>query len=419
MRIGSTPLRSAILFLYFPSILMGLGQGMVIPALPLIGEAYNVPGALAAQVLTVQLLGRMITLIPAGAMIDRFGVKPSMVGGALLAALSAFGAAYAPSFLAIAATQFTLGMGKSIWMFGRELSAVDMVRREQRGRQMSALMGISSTGMAFGPALGGVLADAVGVRGLFLTLAAVSGVVFVISAAYKETSQRTAGERSPVFNFKVVSLIHPYFRLTYLILFFSTFAQMLRSQVTNSMLPLYSQDELGYSATFTGILFTLIGLTTFSMIIPTGFISDKLGRKWAAAPAAVLTTAGFILFPLGGAVWSLVAAAVLVGLANGLAMGAMTIYTYDFVPRHARAQLQALRRTAGELGAVMSPPVAGVAATLFSAGTSFWFFAPLHAVSAILLVAVARESLQGRRGPNAPTTEEIEAGRPASTQPRL
>jgi len=84
-----------------------------------------------------------------------------------------------------------------------------------------------------------------------------------------------------------------------------------------------------------------------------------------------------------------------------------------------RAQLQAMRRTAGELGAVMAPPAAGVAATLFSAGASFWFFAPLHALSAILLIAVARESLQGRRRPGAPTTEEIEAGKLSSPQTPL
>ena len=185
MRIGSTSLGSAILFLYFPSILMGLGQGIVIPALPLIGEKYGVPGALAVQVLTIQLLGRMLTLIPAGALIDRFGVKLPMVGGALMAAVSSLVAAFAPTFAVIAAAQLTLGMGKSIWMFGRELSAVDMVRREQRGRQMSALMGIGSTGMAFGPALGGILTDAVGVRGLFLTLSALCTVVFFISLAQR------------------------------------------------------------------------------------------------------------------------------------------------------------------------------------------------------------------------------------------
>ena len=92
---------------------MGLGQGIVIPALPLIGEKYGVPGALAVQVLTIQLLGRMITLIPAGALIDRFGVKLPMVGGALLAAVSALIAAFAPAFAIIAAAQLTLGMGRA------------------------------------------------------------------------------------------------------------------------------------------------------------------------------------------------------------------------------------------------------------------------------------------------------------------
>ena len=215
---------------------------------------------------------------------------------------------------------------------------MDMVRREQRGRQMSALMGISSTGMAFGPAVGGVLADAVGVRGLFLVLTAFCGVVFCISLAYREASRPSRAARGPLFHFRAVNEIHPYYKLTFLILFFATFAQMLRSQVTNAMLPLYSQDEIGYSATFTGMLFTLMGLATFAMIVPTGFISDKIGRKWAAAPAAVLTTAGFVLFPVSGGVWTLAVSATLLGLANGLAMGAMTIYTYDFVPRHVRAQ---------------------------------------------------------------------------------
>lgn len=414
MRIGSTPLWSAFVFLYFPSVLMGLGQGMVIPALPLIGETYGVPGALAAQVLTVQLFGRMLTLIPAGALIDRFGTKLPMASGALLACVSALAAAYAPNFAVIAGSQLTLGMGKSVWMFSRELSAVDMVRREQRGRQMSALMGISSTGMAFGPAVGGVLADAVGVQGLFLVLASLCGIVFFISLGYREASRPSRAARGPIFNLRAVNEIHPYYKLTFLVLFFATFAQMLRSQVTNAMLPLYSQDEIGYSATFTGMLFTLMGLATFAMIVPTGFISDKVGRKWAAAPAAVLTTAGFVLFPVSGSVWNLAVSAVLLGLANGLAMGAMTIYTYDFVPRHARAQLQAMRRTAGEMGAMVAPPLAGVAATVFSAGASFWFFAPLHALSAVLLMMAARESLQGHRAHGAPTTEEIEAGRQPS-----
>ena len=101
------------------------------------------------------------------------------------------------------------------------------------------------------------------------------------------------------------------------------------------------------------------------------------------------------------------------GLANGLALGAMTIYTYDIAPTHARGQLQALRRAVGELGALTSPPLAALAASAYSPGAAFWLFAPLHAISALLIFGVGRESLQGKRPAGAPSTQDIDAGAPA------
>jgi MFS family permease len=175
---------------------------------------------------------------------------------------------------------------------------------------------------------------------------------------------------------------------------------MVRGQITNSMLPLYSQEQLGYSATTTGLLFSVIGIMTFVMILPTGFISDKIGRKWAAGPAAVFSGIGFLAFPLAESVTALAAVAVTIGIANGLALGAMTIYTYDIVPDHARGQLQAMRRTFGEFGAVLSPPLGGIIAAAYSPSATFWVFAPLHWLSAFLLFFVAKESLNKRLPPD-------------------
>jgi MFS family permease len=105
---------------------------------------------------------------------------------------------------------------------------------------------------------------------------------------------------------------------------------------------------------------------------------------------------GFLLLPLFSSVPSLMFVAFVIGIANGLAMGAMTIYTFDIVPEEFKGQLQALRRSLGELGAVMSPPVVGILAVTFSPSAPFWFFAPLHAISALLLIFVAKESLRKR-----------------------
>lgn len=395
--------------IYLPSILMTLGQGMIIPALPALGDAFGVSGAIAVQAITAQLLGRALSLMPAGAVVDRWGTRVPMVAGAALSTVSALGAALSPNFLVLVVTQFTWGVGMSTWMFGREIAAFDMVRRDQRGRQMAALMGIGSTGMALGPAVGGVLTDAIGVRGLFWVYAATAGVVLAISLLHREASRRSLPvpkRQGALFSFKRVMDIHPYFRLTYMILFFATFAQMMRGQVTNSMLPLYTQEQLMFRPTETGLLFTVVGMVTLSMIVPTGFISDKLGRKWAAGGAAFFSTVGFLVVPFAQSLPTLAAAMVVMGLANGLAMGAMTIYTYDIVPEHAKGQLQAMRRSFGEFGALTAPPLAGVVAVLSSPGTSFWFFAPLHAISLVLIVFMARESLHRRLAPGAPQPEQ-------------
>ena len=404
------PLRSAALLIYFPSILMSLGQGMIIPALPALGDTFGVSGAVAVQAVTAQLIGRTLVLIPAGAVVDRWGTKLPMVGGASLAVLSGLSAAAAPNFIVVLLAQFTWGAGTSVWMLGREIAAFDMVQADQRGRQMSALMGIGSTGMAFGPAIGGILTDTIGVRSLFLVYAGTSTVVLALSVISRNVVSAHAQRGGGLLNWGAFKEIHPYFRMTYAILFFSTFVQFIRNQVTNTMLPLYTQEELSYSATTSGLLFTVIGAITFLMIVPTGFISDKLGRKWAATPAAAFSFVAFILFPTVDSIPGLLVAAFVIGIANGLAMGAMTIYTYDIVPDHVRGQLQAMRRAFGELGAVISPPVSGVLAAAYGPGSAFWAFAPLHAASAILLFFGAKESLGRRQPPGAPGGPDSDPG---------
>jgi MFS family permease len=409
VKFGSASLKHATLFIYFPSILMSLGQGMLIPALPVLGETFGVSGAVAVQALTAQLLGRAIALIPAGGAIDRWGAKPVMIFGAALATASGVLAALAPHFFIIIAAQFIWGIGTSMWMFGREIAAFDMVQSDQRGRQMSALMGIGSTGMALGPAVGGIVTDAIGIRSLFWMYAVTSGIVLAISTMQANARRDEGAKRkkAPFINLGVFKKIHPYYRITYAVLFFSTFSQMTRSQVMNSAMPLYTQDSLGMSPTQTGIIFSFMAAVTFAMILPTGFISDKLGRKWAAAPAAVFSFLGFVIIPFFDTMPQLIAAVLIVGLANGLAMGAMTIYTFDIVPNEFRGQLQAMRRSFGEAGAVISPPIVGILTVAYGPASAFWVVAPLHGLSALLIIFVARESLRRRLPPGAPDSEGV------------
>lgn len=397
MKILSRQARQAVFQIYLPSLIMALGIGMIVPAVPLLGRTFGVSMGLAAQVVTAQVLGRAAALIPSGILLDRTGFRVGMVIGASIAVISTVATAFAPAFWIILLSQCCWGVGLTLWRLGRELAAIDLVKVDQRGRQMSALFGIHASGTALGPAMGGMILDAWGFRSLFLIFAAMAAVVVAISATVQDAHEQPAVSRREIFSFGRLHQIEPYFRWTYLVLILATFGAMLRSEVLNSMLPIYVVDELGYSATQAGFLFFVIGAITFGMIMPAGVISDKVGRKWATVPPALLSGMTFAAYPLVTGSTGLLVLAVMLGIANGMALGSMTTYTYDIVPYHARAQLQAMRRTIGEIGAFAGPLLGGIIANLYGAAISFLFFAPLHLLAAFLLIFVAKESLPRRR----------------------
>ena len=81
------------------------------------------------------------------------------------------------------------------------------------------------------------------------------------------------------------------------------------------------------------------------------------------------------------------------GVANGLSLGSLATSTFDVVPAHARGRLQAARRTLAEIGGVSAPLIGGYLADKFNPGVPFLAYAPVLILAAILLAAVARETL--------------------------
>src|SRR3712207_5335707 len=84
--------------LYIPSAIVSVAQGMVLPTTPALAASFGVLPALAAQVVTANLFGRMLVTLPSGIIIDRLGRKPAMLVGPVLIALGAVLTVVTPSF---------------------------------------------------------------------------------------------------------------------------------------------------------------------------------------------------------------------------------------------------------------------------------------------------------------------------------
>jgi MFS family permease len=379
--------------LYGASFLMSFGQGMIIPTIPVIAGDFNISPGLAAQIITAQGLGRVVSQLPGGVVTDRWGSRIAMVLGAVLVAAGSFATAMTPFFSLLLLAQFFAGAGDSVWRLSREVSGLDLVHAGQRGRLMSGFMGVSSAGIALGPVAGGVIADLADFQTVFWLYGVIGLGTLAMSLGKTRDSTARGVAPSLEFHWGKLSQIRPRYRATYLVLVFTTFSMMIYRTALQGLLPLLVVMQLGFSTTHVGTLFGLSGLFVIAMIIPAGIITDKIGRKAATVPSTALPGLAFLALPFADNMVQLSILAAVIGAANGLSLGSVATTTYDVVPQGSRGQLQALRRTVGEIGGTLGPLIGGLIVDAYSPATAFLFYAPFMLVAAFLLAFVARETL--------------------------
>jgi MFS family permease len=178
------------------------------------------------------------------------------------------------------------------------------------------------------------------------------------------------------------------------VLVLATFTSFAHRVTTQSIVPVFASTMLAMTPKEIGLMFTISGLSVFIMILPAGFVIDKIGRKWATVPSTGIPAIAFLLIPFAGSFLQLAILLSFLGVANGLSLGSLATSTYDVVPAHARGRLQAARRTIAEIGGVTAPLLGGFLADRFNPGVPFLAYAPLLILSAILLAAVGRETIQ-------------------------
>lgn len=415
------PVARGLLTLYSTTVLMSFGHGMVLPIIPVIADEFEVSGGLAAQVVTAFAAGRFIGQPLGGILIDRFGTRAAVTLGPLVIAVSVFGAAVTAWFWPLLLALFVAGAADSTWMLGREVAGVDLVRADQRGRLMSGFMGFHSVGMGFGGLASGFLGELTDVQTVFYTYTALVVAAFLLGLIAPSARVHAgavvdgrAPEGSWLSRMRGLFLqIRPELRATYAVLVFATACMMLYRMAYQSMLPLYA-DEIGLSASRIGVLFFVMTIGSLVMIVPAGFVVDKIGRKWATVPSTAIPGIGFLLIPLMGSFGPLAAIAVLMGFSNGLSLGSVATSTYDVVPESARARLQAARRTVAEVGAITAPLLGGFLAVGFGPGVAFTVYAPMLLIAAALLLFVARETLVRRPPDPAVDTAHAHSDTPAT-----
>ena len=394
--------------LYASTLLAGMWS-MIVPALPVLAKSFGISAGTAAQIITALALGRFAGLPVSGVVLDRLGTRSALIAGPALSCIAGLLAAGMPWFSLILALVFLIGVAESVWVIAREVAGIDLARPDQRGRVLSGFHGVNYLGFALGPLFGGMLAETAGFRATFVAYAvcAALSVLIGLSVQNSRSSYESHSTLKPIKGWGLSSAldrlrslrdlfhqIQPDLRATYAVLVFATFTSFVHRVTTQSIVPLYASSELNLTPKEVGLLFSISGFTVFAMILPAGFVIDKVGRKWATVPSTGIPALAFLLIPFSENFLQLAVLLAFLGISNGLSLGSLATSTFDVVPANARGRLQAARRTMAEIGGVGAPLIGGILADRFGPGVPFLAYAPLLVLSAVLLAAVGRETLQ-------------------------
>jgi MFS family permease len=371
-------LGSVALPVYLPSLLFAVGEGAVLPIIPVDAARLGGSLALAGFIAALITVGTLIGDIPSGWIVAKVGERNAMLGSAV-AALVGLGLCLIASTTAVLAIGVLLiGIATASFALARQAFMTTFVPITHRARALSLLGGMFRAGYFVGPFLAALIIGLTGsTRSVFLVQAVACVVVVVVllvlpdpSAvlAERRVAMRTATSTIPVVGGAVAreGLFRTIGRHRD-VLARMGFAAALIGGLRSSrqvILPL-AGVSLGLGESTIALVIGIAGAVDLALFFTSGQIMDRFGRLWSALPSMIGLGLGHIalgvVVGLAVAIGSpdalgwFVAVAVAMSLANGVGSGILMTFGADLAPRHDPAPFLGAYRFTGDVGNASAP----------------------------------------------------------------
>jgi len=380
-----------------------LGFGCAIPVLPFFAVEMGLGASGVGAFIATSALGRFIFNIPFGALSDRVGRKPLMLGGTLTTSVASFLTAASTGPGMLLCSRFLLGMGGSASMAGGQAYMADVSAEvpQHRGKILGLQSTIITLAFAVGPAIGGLLYDMYGARMCFCIVGAASAgaaltlrllaesrpasAIMPLHAALRP-AQGEEGDKKSAWEVYGPLLRNPDRQG----LMASQFAVFCSYAALMTIFPLHAFEVLNTSmdasaAAGVGAMFSSGALMGFLGAPLGGWMADSIGRKMTVFPGALLITSGMVLctlpasaaaseaIALGASPHSMLMASILVwGLGNGMSSPGLHAFAADIADEDSRGKALALSRQASDFALFVGPIAFGSIAHMFDTSTALW-----------------------------------------------
>ena len=377
--------------IYGPTVLFALGEGAVIPLLPIFASRLGADVPTAALVASALVVGQLCGNIPAGWAVARIGERVTMAIGGGIAMAGVAGLALAPNLAVLAASVFVIGFCAAVFGLARHSFMTTRVPLTFRARALSLLGGTFRLGMFVGPFIAAALLAVFGDEHAtvwFFSVCLVATVLLVLLGPDPEADGAAPGRPSARGDSRVaedtgepvtgsiptrerVGVFRTMWRFRGVLSRLGLAAASLSAvrSARQVVLPLWGVS-IGLDAQTIALVVGISGAIDFALFYASGQVMDRFGRLWAALPAMILMGAGFLALSFThdlpqAAMWFALFAAVL-GVGNGLSGGILLTLGADVAPHDDPAPFLGSWRTLTDAGGAIAPLLVSALAAAFS-----------------------------------------------------
>ena len=271
-----------------------LGMYVTLPALPTISTYFGAAPDTTQLTISAFLAGIAMSQLAYGAISDRYGRKPTLLGGLTLYILSGLGCAFAPSIEWLIALRALQGMGAAGSIVVSRAMVRDLFERGQAVQMMSRLGIITAAVPMVAPLVGALILPLTGWRGVFAVLAVMSITVAVACVLLLGESipkrDHTATDPRRILANCWTFLTTPGC-LAFVLMFFCASGCMFGYSANSAFV---FMNVFGLSSADYGWLLTLNTV----VLVVASTVSERIARRWSIRQTLSVISPAFMLMGL-------------------------------------------------------------------------------------------------------------------------
>jgi MFS family permease len=359
-------LRGLLLPVFLPVVVTEIGNGAAAPVIAITTRDFGGSTAIAALMVALLGIGRVLGDIPASILAEKLGDRRSMAVAAAVSVV-AYGVCFTSrSLVPFGVGLLVAGMANATFYLARQSFVIETVPVRLRARALSALGGSHRIGLFLGPLIG---AGAISLWGadVAYAIAIVADVVTVVLllVVRDRVAEPGAPSRSRLVHEHGSRRVLVEHRKLFATLGLAIIAVGAVRAARQTVVPIWAV-HIGLGAAQTSLVFAIASCVDMALFYPAGKIMDLYGRLAVALPAMTILGGTMALLPLTHGLVTLTVVAMAMSFGNGIGAGIMMTLGADTAPVAGRLRFLGIWRFLGDSGNAAGPLLVSAIASVAS-----------------------------------------------------